>query len=191
MRGREVAALTDWAGTIAEPIARQLNDTAVMADTLSRRDEDMVSRKAIEGLEQGGFARGRVRRLLAQWAEGIGELLERQRAQIMDCMRGLSDPDRNVVMRPGPIARQFGRRRDMEHLDDWGRSLTEWLDLQVRTTRALLTAISKEPLSGGGSPAVEHITQPIAITVEPEEAGPRRKQAGRRRGAKVGSGLEI
>jgi len=191
MRGREVAALTDWTETIAEPIARQLADTAVMADTLSRRDEGGVSRKAIEGLEPGGFARERILRRLEQWAEGISELLERQRAQIIDLMHSLSDPDRNVMMRPGAIARQFGRRRDMERLDGWGHSLTEWLDLQVLTTRAILTAISKAPLNGGGSPALERISRPIATTVEPEETSSRRKQARRRRGAKVGFGLEI
>ena len=190
-RSREVAVLTDWAETIAEPLARQVADTAALADTLSGRGREAAFRKATDGREPGGFVGGRILRRLELWAEEIGELIERQLADIMDLTRRISDPDRNVMVNPGRIARQLSRRRDIERLDEWSYSFTEWLDLQVRTTRAILGAISKEPLSERAGPAVEQIPQSIEMTVEPGEAGPRRKQAGRRRGAKVSTGLEI
>ncbi|MCJ2024467.1 MobF family relaxase [Methylobacterium sp. J-067] len=186
-RGWEVAALTDWAETIAEPIARQITDTAALADALPHRQEGAVSRKATDGPELGGFVRGRILRRLEIWAEGIGELLERQCAEIMGLTAGLSDPDRDVMVKPGRLARQFARWREIERLDGWGRSLTDWLDLQVRTTRAILTAISAKSLSKGSGSAAEQAPRPIEVG----ETRHQRKQARRRRGTKVDSGLEI
>lgn len=190
-RGREIVALTDWTETIAGPIARQLADTATLTASLSTREQRTAPGKVCRESELKGFARGRVLRRLEMWAEQIGKMLSRQLIQVRELANGLSDPARDVMVRPGWLARQFERRRDMEHLDTWGRSLAERLDLQLRTTQAILAAISKKSSRGPVGSIVEPLPHAIEGTVDPGKTGARRKPAKRPRGRQGGSGHGI
>jgi conjugative relaxase-like TrwC/TraI family protein len=189
-RGREIEVLTDWTEVIVEPIDRQLTGTAELADRLSRRVEGAVPRETIEPPKPGGFGRGRILRRVEVWAEGIGELLAQQLSQMSVLADSFSDPARDIMVRPGRLARKFVRRRDMQRLDDWGHSLAEWLGWQVETSRAILVAISKRSPEGPAGPIVEPVPSPMESAAGPEKTGVRRRPAKRARGKGEGSGSE-
>ena len=190
-RSREVAALTDWAEVIGEPISRQLAETAGLAQMLSRRKDGVVPGKGTAEPEPGGFARGRILRHLELWAKGVGEWIARQLIQTRDLALGLSDPARDVMMKPGRLAQQFGRRRDLECLDGWARSLTEGLELQLQTSHTILAATSKGASDEPAGPVAEPIPSPIETPVEPDETGRRRKPAKRARTGRRRAGREM
>lgn len=184
MRTREIAVLTDWAETIAEPLARQVADTTALADTLSGRGNKAGSQEATDGLEPAGFVRGRMLRRLEQWADEISEMLERHLAQTTSLVHDLSDPARDVVMRSGRLARRFAERRDLKLLDVWTHSLTEWLEIQNRAIRGVIKALSKNATSSLAGSVIKQINQLTElpanqITIETSRKSPKRRTRGK------------
>ena len=74
-RGREVTQMAAWAERVAEPLARQLADTAALARHLVGAKMISPPREAIEEAEPVGFGRARMLRRLEVWAhESIGPI---------------------------------------------------------------------------------------------------------------------
>ena len=138
-----------WAKRVAGPVTRQLAETAVLARHLTGAGVIFPPRDAIEEAEPLGFDR----------AAGLAQ--------------SLTGASTGVMSRPGQLAQRFGHRRALQRIDDWARSLGDWLELNLQATGELLKAIA-----GKSSKASELGTQsePMACWVR------RRSDDGRKAG---------
>ena len=166
-RGREVEQMAAWAKRVAGPVTRQLAETAVLARHLTGAGVIFPPRDAIEEAEPLGFDR----------AAGLAQ--------------SLTGASTGVMSRPGQLAQRFGHRRALQRIDDWARSLGDWLELNLQATGELLKAIA-----GKSSKASELGTQsepmPVGFVADPtmEEKRVRRKPIKERSVRKGGGGPE-
>ena len=166
-RGREVEQMAAWAKRVAGPVTRQLAETAVLARHLTGAGVIFPPRDAIEEAEPLGFDR----------AAGLAQ--------------SLIGASTGVMSRPGQLAQRFGHRRALQRIDDWARSLGDWLELNLQATGELLKAIA-----GKSSKASELGTQsepmPVGFVADPtmEEKRVRRKPIKERSVRKGGGGPE-
>ncbi|KQP40336.1 MobF family relaxase [Methylobacterium sp. Leaf106] len=141
-RGREVTQMAAWAERVAEPLARQLADTAALARHLVGAKMISPPREAIEEAEPVGFGRVRMLRRLEVLAhESVGPIGQ-QLSRAAGLAQSLTGASTGVMSRPGQLAQRFGHRRALQRIDDWARSLGDWLDLHLHATGELLTAIA-------------------------------------------------
>ena len=115
-------------------------------------------------------------RRLEVWAhESIGPIGQ-QLSRAAGLAQSLTGASTGVMSRPGQLAQRFGHRRALQRIDDWARSLGDWLELNLQATGELLKAIA-----GKSSKASELGTQsepmPVGFVADPtmEEKRVRRK----------------
>lgn len=171
-RGREVAALTTWAEQVAEPIVGQLAETATLTRFLTGGKVRTDPRGAAPEGEQGGFGRARMLKRFETWSQESVGLIEQQLTRTAELVRNLDGPAMDVMAKPGRLAERFGRRRVLERLDTWTRSLGDWLELQLRTAEVLLSVL-KTPSAGktGTSPGTR--PTPVDPTTDPTNGAKR------------------